>query len=202
MSPVERHQHRRRRHHDLGHADVHRHDQRAEPEPRPARRPDRDPQRRHRPGRQRHDRGLLQPQPAPRRASASYAQYIRQDAGTGLTDANGNFSVTVGDRRGQHRAGDQRQPAARPVPDLQRRLQRRPLAPARRPTAATTSPRSIAQDQSGNQSVPNANAELPFVVDDTAPTAQFASPNPGQVITSLTNGGVQFSIIDRARTST
>ena len=34
-------------------------------------------------------------QPAPRNLS-SYAQYIRPDAGTGLTDANGNFSVTVG----------------------------------------------------------------------------------------------------------
>ena len=49
-------------------------------------------------------------------------------------------------------------------------------------------------DQSGNQSNPNdPNAQVPFVVDNTPPTATFTSPTSGQVITSLTNGQIQFT---------
>ena len=50
-------------------------------------------------------------------------------------------------------------------------------------------------DQSGNQSNPSdPNAQLPFVVDNTAPTATFTSPTADQVITSLNNGVLTFTI--------
>ncbi len=50
-------------------------------------------------------------------------------------------------------------------------------------------------DQSGNQSNPNdPNAQVPFVVDNTPPTVTFTSPTSGQVITSLTNGVLSFTI--------
>ncbi len=62
---VERHQHRGRRHHVLVQADVHRHDHRAQPNPRAARRPDGDPGRRRRRDGQWPARDVLRPQPAP-----------------------------------------------------------------------------------------------------------------------------------------
>ena len=50
-------------------------------------------------------------------------------------------------------------------------------------------------DQSGNQSNPaDPNAQVPFVVDNTPPTATFTSPTAGQVVTSLTNGVLSFTI--------
>ncbi len=50
-------------------------------------------------------------------------------------------------------------------------------------------------DQSGNQSNPSdPNAQVPFVVDTTPPTVTITSPQPNQVITSLTNGQIQFTI--------
>ena len=46
-------------------------------------------------------------------------------------------------------------------------------------------------DQSGNQSnADDPNAQLPFIVDTTAPTASFVSPTSGQVITSLTGSAI------------
>jgi hypothetical protein len=50
-------------------------------------------------------------------------------------------------------------------------------------------------DQSGNQSSPtDPNAQVPFIVDTTPPTATINSPTASQVISSLTNGEVSFSI--------
>ena len=144
---------------------------------------------------------VLLGQSAPRQPRASMPQYIRPDAGTGLTDASGNFSVTIGvDAAGTGLVTNTVRPA-RPVPDLQCRVQRRP-APVSPTAGGTNAVYYVAQavviDQSGNTSNPtNPNAQLPFIVDQTAPTAQFVSPTANQVITSLTNGGVQFTIIDQ-----
>ena len=50
-------------------------------------------------------------------------------------------------------------------------------------------------DQSGNQSNPSdPNAQVPFVVDTTPPTVAVTVPQANQVITSLTNGQIQFTI--------
>ena len=124
-----------------------------------------------------------------------YAQYIRQDAGTGLTDANGNFTVTVG----TDAANTGLVTNGNPLPDLfpiynvgSDGL----LSPLPGGDSGYYVAQVIAQDQSGNQSNPgDTNAQLPFVVDNTAPTAQFATPTANQVITSLTNGAIQFTII-------
>ena len=98
-------------------------------------------------------------------------------------------------RRGQHRPGHEHRRPARPPADLQRRGQTACSRRCPATTAASTWPGARAMDQSGNQSNSNdPNAQLPFIVDDTAPTAQFVSPTSGQVITSLTNGAVQFTI--------
>ena len=110
-----------------------------------------------------------------------------------MTDANGNFSVTVGvDAANTGLVTD-----TNPLPDLfpiYNVGSSGVLSPLPGTDSGYYVAQAIAQDQSGNQSTPNA-ARVPFVVDDTAPTAQFVSPTSGQVLTSLTNGGVQFSII-------
>ena len=85
---------------------------------------------------------------------SSYAQYIRQDAGTGLTDANGNFSVTVGiDAANTGLVTD-----TNPLPDLfpiynvgSDGL----LSPLPGDDSGYYVAQVIAQDQSGNQSTPN-----------------------------------------------
>ena len=125
---------------------------------------------------------------------SQYAQYIRPNAGTGLTDANGNFSVTVG----VDAANTGLVTNTSPLPDLQSIYNVGPsgiLSPLPGDDSGFYVAQARAMDQSGNQSNPNdPNAQLPFIVDDTAPTVQFASPTAGQVITSLTNGAVQFTI--------
>ncbi len=126
---------------------------------------------------------------------SSYAQYIRQNAGTGVTDANGNFSVTVG----TDAANTGLVTVTTPLPDLFP-IYNVGSSGILSPLPGTDSGYYVARvravDQSGNQSsTTDPNAQLPFVVDDTAPTAQFVSPNPGQVFTSLTNGAIQFSVL-------
>jgi hypothetical protein len=124
---------------------------------------------------------------------SQYAQYIRQDAGTGVTDASGNFSVTVG----VDAANSGLVTNTKPLSDLFPILNVGSsgiLSPLPGTDSGYYVAQVIAQDQSGNQSTPNANSQLPFVVDDTAPTAQVVSPTSGEVITSLTNGAIQFTI--------
>jgi hypothetical protein len=126
---------------------------------------------------------------------ASNSQYIRQNAGTGLTDANGNFSVTVGTDAANTGLVTNFNPLADLFP-----IYNVGSSGVLSPLPGTDSGYYVARvrvvDQSGNQSNPNdANAQLPFVVDDTAPTAQFLSPTSDQVITSLNNGAVQFTIL-------
>ncbi len=123
---------------------------------------------------------------------ASYAQYIRDDAGTGLTDANGGFSVTVG----VDAANTGLVSNTSPLPDLfpiYNVGSSGVLSPLPGTDSGYYVAQAVAVDQSGNASTPSAG--VPFVVDDTAPTAQFVAPTSGQVLTSLTNGGVQFTIM-------
>ncbi len=129
---------------------------------------------------------------------AEYSPYIRPDAGTGLTDANGNFSVTVGvDAAGTGLVTNTSPlPDEFPIYDVGSSGDLSPVSPA---AGGTDTVYYVAQavvtDQSGNASNPaNPNAQVPFIVDQTAPTVQFNSPTSGQVITSLTNGGIQFTI--------
>jgi hypothetical protein len=122
------------------------------------------------------------------------AQYIRLNAGTGVTDTNGNFSVTVG----TDAANTGLVTVTSSLPDLTPILNvgaNGILSPLPGTDSGYYVARIRAVDQSGNQSNPNdPNAQLPFVVDNTAPTAQFVSPSPGQVFTSLNNGAIQFTI--------
>ena len=107
---------------------------------------------------------------------SQYAQFIRPNAGTGLTDASGNFSVTVG----TDAANTGLVTNTDPLPDLfpiynvgsSGDTCRR--CPA--PTAATTWPRSVVSDQSGNQS--NPSAQLPVArssLTTRRPRLQFVS---------------------------
>ena len=93
-----------------------------------------------------------------------------------------------------------------PLPDLFRHLQRRGQTAMLSPLPGDDSGYYVARvriiDQSGNQSNPaDPNAQVPFVVDNTPPTATFTSPTSGQVITSLTNGADHSSRSRPARTS-
>ena len=124
---------------------------------------------------------------------SSYAQYIRQNAGTGLTDANGNFSVTVG----VDAANSGLVTNTNGLPDLFPIYNvgaDGKLSPLPGDDNGYYVAQVVAQDQSGNRSTPTASNQVPFVVDNTAPTVQFVSPTSGQVITSLTNGQVGFTI--------
>ncbi len=50
-------------------------------------------------------------------------------------------------------------------------------------------------DQSGNQSNPNdSNAQVPLVVDNTAPTVTITSPSSGQVINNISSSVLTFTI--------
>ncbi len=126
---------------------------------------------------------------------SKYAQYIRPNAGTGLTDTNGNFSVTIG----VDGANSGLVTTSSPLPDLYP-IYNVGSSGILSPLPGTDSgyyvAQAVAQDQSGNRSgSTDPNARLPFVVDQTAPTAQITGPNAGQVLTSLTNGQIQFSIV-------
>jgi hypothetical protein len=125
---------------------------------------------------------------------SQYAQYIRPNAGSALTDTNGNFSVTVG----VDAANTGLVTLTTPLPDLQSVYNVGPdglLSPVPGDDGGYYVARVRSVDQSGNQSNPSdPNAQLPFIVDDTAPTVQFTSPSANQVISSLTGGAVQFTI--------
>jgi hypothetical protein len=125
---------------------------------------------------------------------SNYAPYIDPDAGTGLTNASGNFSVIIGvDGAKTGLVTDTAPlPSLFPIYNVGTSGDLSPV-PGTNQVYYVARARII--DQSGNQSNPNdTNAQLPFVVDTTAPTAQFVSPISGQVISSLPNGGIQFTI--------
>ena len=134
----------------------------------------------------------------PANLEGQYAQYIRPDAGSGLTDANGNFSVTIGvDGAATGLVTDTSSlPDLFPIYNVGTSGDLSPVSP----TAGGTNTvyyvaQAVVTDQSGNTSDPtDPNSQLPFIVDQTAPTAQFVSPTSDQVITSLSNGAIQFTI--------
>ena len=125
---------------------------------------------------------------------SGYAQYIRPNAGTGLTDSNGNFSVTIG----VDGANTGLVTNTTPLANLQGVYNVGPdglLSPVPGDDNGFYVARARVIDQSGNQSnVNDPNAQLPFIVDTTPPTASFVSPTSGQVITSLTGNAIQFTI--------
>ncbi len=128
-------------------------------------------------------------------APSNLAQFIRLNSGTALTTAGGAFAVTVGldgantglvnntsdllDLTGTYNVGLDGKLAPLPGDDSGYYVARVRII-----------------DQSGNQSnTADPNAKVPFVVDNTPPTATFTSPTAGQVITSLPSGGVlQFTV--------
>jgi hypothetical protein len=125
--------------------------------------------------------------------------YIRQNAGTGVTDANGNFTVTIGvDAAGTGLVTD-----TNPLKDLDptdpankgfgynvgSSGQLTPLPPA---SGATTKGYYVARarviDQSGNESSStDPNAQANFVVDTNPPTVTITSPSSNSVIESSTS---------------
>ena len=100
------------------------------------------------------------------------------NAGTGLTDANGNFTVTVGSRRGGHRAGHQHHPAARLA--LQRRIERPADPAARHGERLLRGPGP--GDRPERQPVEPRRSELPanFVVDTATPDGHDHQPDAQQ----------------------
>jgi len=121
------------------------------------------------------------------------AQYIREDAGTTISGTGGVFQVTVG----VDGANTGLVTTTTPLPDLFP-LYNVGLDGKLSPLPGDDSGYYVARirivDQSGNESNPaDPNAQLPFVVDKTAPTAKFNTPTQGQVITSLVNGQVVVS---------
>jgi hypothetical protein len=124
---------------------------------------------------------------------SNYAQYIREDAGTATSQAAGVFQITVG----VDGANTGLVTNTTPLPDLFP-IYNVGLDGKLSPLPGDDSGYYVARvrivDQSGNESNPaDPNAQLPFVVDKTAPTATFTAPTQGQVITSLVNGQVVFS---------
>ncbi len=122
---------------------------------------------------------------------SQYAQYIRPNAGTGLTDTSGNFSVTVGtDGAGTGLVTNTSGlPNLFPILNVGSSGQ---LSPLTGTDSGYYVVQAVATDQSGNSS--NPSSSVPFVVDTTPPTVSITSPTSDQTITSLTNGGIQFTI--------
>jgi hypothetical protein len=126
---------------------------------------------------------------------SNLAQYIRANAGTASTSATGTFQVAVGVDGANTGLVTTNAPLPNlfPVYDVGADGLLGPTLPADDSGYYVARVRVI--DQSGNQSNPaDPNAQLPFVVDNTAPTASFVAPTPNQVITSLNNGAVDFTI--------
>ncbi len=125
---------------------------------------------------------------------SQYAQYIRPNAATGVTTATGTFQDTVGIDGAA--TGDVTNTT--PLPNLQGIYNVGPdglLSPLPGDDSGFYVARVRVVDQSGNQSNPSdPNAQVPFVVDTTPPTVAITVPQANQVITSLTNGQIQFTI--------
>jgi hypothetical protein len=126
---------------------------------------------------------------------SSYAQYIRQDAGTATSGTGGVFQVTVGiDAANTGLVTD-----TNPLPGLfpiYNVGSSGDLSPVPGTDSGYYTAQVVIIDQSGNQSNPDdPNAQLPFIVDTTPPTATFTNPTQGQVITSLVNGQLNFAFV-------
>ncbi len=126
---------------------------------------------------------------------SNLAQYIRPNAGTGISGTGGAFKVTVG----VDAANTGLVTNTKGLPDLTGVYNVGPdglLVPVPGDDSGFYVARVRVIDQSGNQSNPaDTNAQLPFVVDTTPPTMTFTSPTPNQVITGLgANGSINFSV--------
>ncbi len=133
---------------------------------------------------------------------SNYAQYIRQDAGTATSGTSGVFTVTVG----VDAANTGLVSNTTPLPSLFP-IYNVGTSGDLSPVPGTDSGYYVAQvviiDQSGNESNPDdPNAQLPFIVDTTAPTATFTNPTQGEVITSLVNGQLTFAFTTNKNLST
>ncbi len=127
-------------------------------------------------------------------APANLDQFIRPDAGTAISGTGGTFTVKVGSDAAKTGLVTN----MNSLPNLFGTYNVGTSGDLS-PLPGTVSGYYVAQviviDQSGNESNPaSPNAQVPFVVDDTPPTATFTSPTPGQVITSLTDGVLSFTI--------
>ena len=127
----------------------------------------------------------------PATAPAELRPFIRPNAGSGVTDAQGNFTVSIG----VDAAGTGLVVNTDPLPESPF-----DVGPSGRlvPLPGTVSGYSVARaravDQSGNQSDPNApGATVPFVVDTTSPTVVVTSPGNNTVIGSTT-GPLAFTV--------
>ena len=162
-------------------ADLRRHDQRAQPDTRAAGRPDGDPRRRHRVVVNGVADDLLRPQPASEQPQRATPSTSARTPAPGMSDAGGNFPVTVGIDAANTGLVTNTTAAARPAgvynvgPDGL-------LSPLPGDDSGYYVARVRVIDQSGNQSNPtDPNAQVPFVVDTTPPTAHVhvARRRPG-----------------------
>jgi hypothetical protein len=117
--------------------------------------------------------------------------YIRENAGTGLTDVNGNFTVILGlDGAGTGLLINKNPLLTSPY-NVGSSGQLVPIP-------GTVNGYYVARvrviDQSGNQSNPNnPNAQAPFVVDTVPPVVSVTSPVPNSVLSSST-GPLNFVV--------
>ena len=121
-------------------------------------------------------------------------QFIRLNAGTALTTTGGAFQVTVGQDGAKTGLVTNTNPLANLFGTYNVGS-----SGILSPLPGTDSGYYVARvrviDQSGNPSNPSdPNAQLPFVVDTTPPTATFESPTSGQVLTSVNNGQIPITI--------
>ena len=127
-------------------------------------------------------------------APANLAQFIRPNAGTALSTAGGAFAVTVG----VDGANTGLVTNTSALPDLTGTYNvgvDGKLSPLPGDDSGYYVAQVVIVDQSGNKSNPSdPNAQVPFIVDNTAPTATFTSPTLGQVLTTLNNGVIQFAV--------
>ncbi len=118
-------------------------------------------------------------------ADKSLAQYIRANAGSGISSTGGAFQVTVG----VDGANTGLVTNTTPLPTLQGVYNVGPdglLSPLPGDDSGFYVARVRVIDQSGNQSsTTDPNAQAPFVVDNTPPTITFAAPTANQIITNL-----------------
>jgi large repetitive protein len=123
------------------------------------------------------------------------SQYIRPNAGSATSTTGGAFAVTVG----IDAANTGFVTSTAPLPDLTGRYNvglDGLLSPLPGDDNGFYVARVRVIDQSGNQSsVTDPNAQAPFVVDATPPTFKFTSPTSGQVLTSVNNGQITFTVL-------
>ncbi|MFO0954058.1 MAG: hypothetical protein U0835_23465 [Isosphaeraceae bacterium] len=119
---------------------------------------------------------------------ASILPYLRQNAGTGVTDANGNFTVTLGIDAANTGLVANTAPLANSPINVGSSGKLVPLPPA---SGGTTTGYYVARarvvDQSGNQSNSNAaGSRASFVVDTAAPNVSLTNPVADSVIDNAT----------------